>query len=164
MRHLTTWLDNCYCSITLANHQLITVIRFIAKSYTHLWKNFTNRFHLVLHAYEILFSRIVCWDFGMGSKQGHACNDGVPVRPWRLFGTGDASCCYYLRVPGIGEEQAIRMGLGRSTSSGIVLTSPEMVTPAGHASGGWSRLHNSSLGHCRGRHQRGRRDVTDRSS
>ena len=25
-----------YCSITVANHRLITVIRFVAKSYTHL--------------------------------------------------------------------------------------------------------------------------------
>ena len=28
-------LENSYCIITVANHRLITVIRFAAKSYTH---------------------------------------------------------------------------------------------------------------------------------
>ena len=28
-------LEDCYCSITVANHRLITVIRFVAKIYTH---------------------------------------------------------------------------------------------------------------------------------
>jgi hypothetical protein len=28
-------LENGYCSITIANYQLITVIKFVAKSYTH---------------------------------------------------------------------------------------------------------------------------------
>ena len=32
MRHLTAWLED-YCSITVANHQLITIIRFAAKNY-----------------------------------------------------------------------------------------------------------------------------------
>ena len=36
MRPLTARLEDGYCSITIANHQLITVIRFVAKSYTHL--------------------------------------------------------------------------------------------------------------------------------
>ena len=27
--------EDCDCSITVANHQLITVIRFVVKSYTH---------------------------------------------------------------------------------------------------------------------------------
>ena len=35
MRSLTARLENGHCSITVANHQLITVIRFIAQSYTH---------------------------------------------------------------------------------------------------------------------------------
>jgi len=60
MRSLTAWLENGQCSITVANDQLITVIRFITKSYTHQWKDFANRLHLVLHACEILFSRNVC--------------------------------------------------------------------------------------------------------
>ena len=29
-------LENGYCSITVANHRLIIVIRFVAKKYTHL--------------------------------------------------------------------------------------------------------------------------------
>ena len=55
------WTNNnkMYCSITVANYQLITVIRFISKSYTHPYKNFANKLHLVLHAYEILFSKNV---------------------------------------------------------------------------------------------------------
>ena len=28
-------LEDSYCSITVANHWLITVIKFVAKSYTH---------------------------------------------------------------------------------------------------------------------------------
>ena len=36
MRPLTAWLEDSYCSITfIANHRLITVIRFITKNYTH---------------------------------------------------------------------------------------------------------------------------------
>ena len=60
MRSLTARLENGYCSITVANPQLITVIRFVSKSYTHPWKNFANKFRLVLHACEIFFSGIMC--------------------------------------------------------------------------------------------------------
>ena len=42
--------------VTVANHWLITVIRFVAKNYTRSWRDFANRFYLVLHAYKILFS------------------------------------------------------------------------------------------------------------
>jgi len=35
MRPLTARLEDGYCNITIANHRLITVIRFVAKSYTH---------------------------------------------------------------------------------------------------------------------------------
>jgi len=49
-RPLTAWLENDYCSITVANHQLISASRFITKSYTHRWKDFANRLHLVFHA------------------------------------------------------------------------------------------------------------------
>ena len=34
MRPLTARLEDGYCSITVANHQLITTIRFVSKSYT----------------------------------------------------------------------------------------------------------------------------------
>ena len=57
MRPLTAHLEDGYCSITVANHLLITVIRFVAKSYTHPWKGFTNRLHLVFHTCEIPFSK-----------------------------------------------------------------------------------------------------------
>jgi len=36
MRSLTARFEDGYCSIIVANHQLITIFRFIAKSYTHL--------------------------------------------------------------------------------------------------------------------------------
>ena len=62
-RSLTTWLEDNYCSITVTNHRLITIIRFIAKSYIHLWKSFVNKFYLVLHAEP---KRHVPW----GTKQG----------------------------------------------------------------------------------------------
>jgi len=35
MRSLTARLEDVYCSITVANYGLITVIGFVAKSYTH---------------------------------------------------------------------------------------------------------------------------------
>ena len=57
MRFLTARLEDGYCSITVASHRLITVVRFVAKSYTHLLKNFANRFYLVHHACEIFFSK-----------------------------------------------------------------------------------------------------------
>ena len=34
MRSLTSRLEDGYCSITVANHQLNTIIRFIVKKYT----------------------------------------------------------------------------------------------------------------------------------
>ena len=55
MRHLTAWLEDGYCSITVANHQLITVIRFISKIYIRPWNDFANRLHLVLHVKIRLF-------------------------------------------------------------------------------------------------------------
>ena len=36
MRPLTARLEDGYCSTTIANYRLITVIRFVAKSYTHV--------------------------------------------------------------------------------------------------------------------------------
>ena len=60
MRHLTAWLEDGYCSINVANHQLITVIRFVSKSYTHPWKGFTNRLHLVLYADIRFFVKLWC--------------------------------------------------------------------------------------------------------
>ena len=55
MRSLTARLEDGYYSITVANHKLIIVIKFIAQSCTHLWKKFANKFHLVQHACKILF-------------------------------------------------------------------------------------------------------------
>ena len=49
--HITTIFEH-FC-ITVANHRLITVIRFVAKSYTHFWRGFANRLHLVVLAYKI---------------------------------------------------------------------------------------------------------------
>ena len=34
-RSLTSWLEDSYYSITVVNHRLIIIIRFVAKSYTH---------------------------------------------------------------------------------------------------------------------------------
>ena len=50
IKFLAVWFEDSYCSITVANHRLITIIRFVAKNYIHFRKNFINRFHLVLHA------------------------------------------------------------------------------------------------------------------
>ena len=50
IRPLTARLEDACCSITAANYRLITVIRFVTKSYTHLKKKFTNKLRLVLYA------------------------------------------------------------------------------------------------------------------
>ena len=60
MRPLTAWLEDGYCSITVATHQLITAIIFVSKNYTRLWKGFANRLYLVLHANDILFLKNMC--------------------------------------------------------------------------------------------------------
>ena len=55
MSPLIARLEDGYCSITIANHRLITVISFVAKSYTHFLKKISNKFYLVFYAYEISF-------------------------------------------------------------------------------------------------------------
>ena len=65
---LTAWLDNCYCSITVANNQLIIIIRFVSKNYTHPWKCFANRLHLVLHIWKKKFSKNVRKKFPVETK------------------------------------------------------------------------------------------------
>ena len=70
MRSLTAWLEDDYCSITVVNHQLITVIRFVVKSYSHPWKGFANKFRLVLYVYNIFFSKIMCDRYDRKTKQG----------------------------------------------------------------------------------------------
>ena len=54
IRPLAAWFEDGYCSITVVNHQLIIAIRFVAQSYTHPWKGFANKLHLILHAWKIL--------------------------------------------------------------------------------------------------------------
>ena len=71
MRPLNAQLEDGYCSITVANHRLITVIRFVVKNYTHPWKDFANKIRLVLHACEIFFSEIVCATRATQTKLGH---------------------------------------------------------------------------------------------
>ena len=102
MKPLTVWLEDGYCSITVANHQLITVIRFITKNYTYSWKDFTIRFYLTLHACEILFSeKKIHASFvakpnkaldssppKAGSEVEKDCSPGAEWKRWRLV-TGD---------------------------------------------------------------------------
>ena len=75
MRHLTARLERGYCSINIANQRLITVIRFVVKSYTYPWKVFVNKLHLVLHALKILFSGIVCRSCRSEPNRARACQD-----------------------------------------------------------------------------------------
>ena len=88
MRPLTARLEDDHCSITVANHRLIIIIRFVVKSYTHLWKDFENKIRLVLHACKIIFSGIMCRAMIVKSKQGHGSDTRrthlatrVPCRP-----------------------------------------------------------------------------------
>ena len=78
MRPLTARLDDGYCSITVVNHRLITIIRFVVKSYTHPWKSFTNKLRLVLYALKIFFSRIVRATHAMQPKTKQGRNDWIP--------------------------------------------------------------------------------------
>ena len=81
MRPLTARLEDGYCSITVANHRLITIIRLVVKSYTHPWKDFTNKLRLVLYACKIFFSRIVCYAVIGKNKQR---------QPWIIIGRAGA--------------------------------------------------------------------------
>ena len=47
-----------YCSITVVNHDGTWLIRLVSKSYTHLWKNFTNEIRLVLHPWKKFTNKI----------------------------------------------------------------------------------------------------------
>ena len=92
MRSLTAWLKNGYCSITVANHWLITVIKFVAKSYIHPWKDFTNRLHLALHACKIFFlgkcalGTIACCKQSSGSCLQASSEDKAAFhpQPWTI--------------------------------------------------------------------------------
>ena len=44
-----------YCSITVANYELIRLIRFVSQISTQLSKNFINKFYLILQNSKILF-------------------------------------------------------------------------------------------------------------
>ena len=80
MRPLTARLEIDYCSINVANHRSITIIRFVAKSYVHLWKSFTNRPHLILHTCKIfLVAQVLLnnqtgpWSHIRAAPKGQAC-------------------------------------------------------------------------------------------
>ena len=45
--------------VTVASHQLITIIIFIAKNYIHPWRDFAKRFYLVFHARIFLDLRVL---------------------------------------------------------------------------------------------------------
>ena len=64
-----------YCSITVANQDGTWVIRFVSKNYTHLWKSFANRFHLILHADICLFVQLRC---DVYPNMALAFNEGAP--------------------------------------------------------------------------------------
>ena len=87
MRPLTAWLEDGYYSITVANYKLITIIRFVSKNCTHLWKSFANKLHLVLHADIRLFVKL--------------CVIGNQTWPWQwspvglLSGAGQMLVCLW---------------------------------------------------------------------
>ena len=68
MKHLTARLEDGYCSITIANHRLITVIRFVVKNYTHPRRGFANKLYLVLRA-----------ESRMGILESLECNQTRPL-------------------------------------------------------------------------------------
>ena len=86
MKPLTVWLDDGYCSITVANRRLITVIRFVVKSYIYPWKDFANKLRLVLHAWKILFSGIARATHATGTRAQnlHAASHHAGTHAWAL--------------------------------------------------------------------------------
>ena len=46
---------NGYYSITVANFELIRLVRFVSRISTHLSKKFINRFYLILLNVKVLF-------------------------------------------------------------------------------------------------------------
>ena len=77
MRSLTARLEDDYCSINVANDELIGIIRFrfVAQSYTLLSKSFTNKLYLILHAYY-LEVRLTCFDLTGTCSVRHAIMAG----------------------------------------------------------------------------------------
>jgi len=55
MRSLTARLEDGYYSITVANHRLIIVIKFVTKNYNHSRKKFVNKLCLILWTFKIPF-------------------------------------------------------------------------------------------------------------
>ena len=55
MKYINPWLVDGYCSITVANYELIRLIRFVSRISTQLSKNFINKFYLILQNSKILF-------------------------------------------------------------------------------------------------------------
>ena len=54
-------IERSHCSITVANYDETWLIRFVSKSYTHMWKSFANKFRLVLHACIRHFVKKISW-------------------------------------------------------------------------------------------------------
>ena len=97
MRSLTAQLEDGYCSITIANHELITVNRFVTKNYTYLWKFFTNKHTFSILYIEDFFCEIFTVETKHCRRKSHlsACAQGVKrlARSWPAvngFGVGSA--------------------------------------------------------------------------
>ena len=82
-RSLTIRLEDGYCSITVDNCRFFWFIRFVAQSCTYLWNFFTNRFHLVLHAWKILWILFIAQTNQTGlsclpiKRKTHNCYTGL---------------------------------------------------------------------------------------
>ena len=85
------WFGGGYCSITVINRGGTWLIRFVSKNYTHSWKNFANKFRLVLHACICLFYKVLpntfyipvsggIWSYGWPTGCSRRSN---PRRPQR---------------------------------------------------------------------------------
>ena len=74
MMLLTARLKDGYCSINVAKYGLITIIRFVSKSYSHPSKSFANKLRLVLHVLKILFSENVCCSCDTQPNRAAVCS------------------------------------------------------------------------------------------
>ena len=70
-----------YCSITVVNYDGTWLIRFVSKNYTHPWKNFANKFCLVLYVYICLFVKKFSWNIQTRPK-GRSGWSWKRLSPW----------------------------------------------------------------------------------
>ena len=144
--------------VTVANHRLITVIRFVAKSYTHPLKCFANRLYLVLHACEILFPGNVRARFVTEPNKGQVHSFTRPRWSRKSTATGEPACRAMEACPAHPGRTTPRLGFPWPNTAprahpcaplprGPCLTSPALYKPVHRSSKPRSKLQTRAHHH-----------------